>query len=469
MKPFTYIFPAYKQIYIVKLKNYFQIVCCCFLLLACDNFTDVALPESELTSPAVFEDPATVNAAFASIYAKLRDDVLVTGQTSGINVLLGLYADELDYYGVPGEPADFFYRHAILPSNTEVASIWSDTYNLIYASNSILEGVQASKNLSQEYKDKFRGEALFIRAYLHSYLLQLYGAIPYITTTDYHNNKDVSRLPENEVNQLLIQDLLEAQSLLAEQGLANERIKPSAPASTALLARIYLYQKDYASAAAEASQIINNTNINLGETTEFVFTKNSPTTIWQLKPESGNNTWEAITFIFVGPPSFLALSPDLVTSFEAGDSRKANWIGEVNAAGQTYYYPFKYKVRQGSGNEYSILLRLAEQYLIRAEARLYLGDLDGAKTDLNLIRNRAALPPITTNIEDELKLAIENERRHELFTEQGHRWFDLKRTARANEILGPIKPNWHNTDILLPIPETELNLNPNLQPQNPGY
>ena len=126
-------------------------------------------------------------------------------------------------------------------------------------------------------------------------------------------------------------------------------------------------------------------------------------------------------------------------------------------------------MRQGSGNEYSILLRLAEQYLIRAEARLYLGDLDGAKTDLNLIRNRAALPPITTNIEDELKLAIENERRHELFTEQGHRWFDLKRTARANEILGPIKPNWHNTDILLPIPETELNLNPNLQPQNPGY
>ena len=215
--------------------------------------------------------------------------------------------------------------------------------------------------------------------------------------------------------------------------------------------------------------MINNSNLSLGDTIEFVFLKNSPSTIWQLKPKSGSNTWEAATFIFVGAPSFVALNPDFVSSFESGDSRKAHWIGEVTVGGNTYYYPYKYKTRQGSSNEYSILLRLAEQYLIRAEARIYLGDLNGAREDVNRIRSRAGLPPVTAATQSELLLAIENEYRYELFTEQGHRWFHLKRTARAGEVLGAIKPNWQPTNILLPIPELELNLNTNLQPQNPGY
>lgn len=439
------------------------------LLSACESFTEVDLPQSELTATAVFEDVATVNAAFANIYAKMRDDVLVTGQGSGIGVLMGLYADELDYYGVPGEAADTFYRHAVLASNTEVSSIWNDTYNLIYTTNSILEGVGKSVNLLKADEEKFMGEALFVRAYLHFYLAQLFGPIPYISTTDYKINKDVSRIPEREAYLLMVQDLLEARTLLSTVSTSNDKIRPSAMAVKALLARIYLVQKDYALAAVNASAVINDGGFSLGDDVIGVFLKNSSSTIWQLKPEVGANTWEALTYIFVGQPPFVALNPELVDSFEADDARREEWIGTVNAGGETYYYPFKYKLRQGSGNEYSILMRLAEQYLIRAEAKLYLGDLNGALQDINAIRVRAGLPPATGTTTLEVALAIENERRHEFFTEQGHRWFDLKRTERANELIGPIKPNWRTTDVLLPIPEKELNLNPNLQPQNAGY
>ena len=68
-----------------------------------------------------------------------------------------------------------------------------------------------------------------------------------------------------------------------------------------------------------------------------------------------------------------------------------------------------------------------------------------------------------------LLLAIELERRLELFTEWGHRWFDLKRTGRAGTVLSVIKEDWESTDLLLPIPQNEMELNQNLVPQNPGY
>lgn len=119
--------------------------------------------------------------------------------------------------------------------------------------------------------------------------------------------------------------------------------------------------------------------------------------------------------------------------------------------------------------EYSIIFRLSEQYLIRAEARAHLDNISGAQLDLNTIRNRAGLPNTLATSMSDLLNAIIQERQVELFAEQGHRWFDLKRTGNAGTVLSAIKPNWQATDVLLPIPETELEINPNLLPQNSGY
>ena len=139
-------------------------------------------------------------------------------------------------------------------------------------------------------------------------------------------------------------------------------------------------------------------------------------------------------------------------------------------AGSTLYYPFKYKVMSGTNlTEYYITLRLAEQFLIRAEARAQQGNISGAKTDVNVIRTRAGLPNTTANDKGGLLNAIEQERRIELFAEWGHRWFDLKRTGRATTVLGSLKPaTWQPTDELWPIPQSQINLNPSLT-QNNGY
>ena len=107
--------------------------------------------------------------------------------------------------------------------------------------------------------------------------------------------------------------------------------------------------------------------------------------------------------------------------------------------------------------------------MIRAEARTHLGDYVGARADLNKVRNRAGLPNTEADNMESLLDAIIQERRVELFTEQGHRWFDLRRTGKASAALSNLKPGWAETDSWLPIPENELLLNDNLLPQNPGY
>ena len=108
-------------------------------------------------------------------------------------------------------------------------------------------------------------------------------------------------------------------------------------------------------------------------------------------------------------------------------------------------------------------------YLIRAEARARLGELTNAKTDLDAVRSLAGLAATTAATQQDLLTAILNERRVELFTEFGHRFFDLKRFGQLDNTLPVLKPDWSTNEALLPLPESELLLNPNLAPQNPGY
>ena len=146
-------------------------------------------------------------------------------------------------------------------------------------------------------------------------------------------------------------------------------------------------------------------------------------------------------------------------------------MGSVNDGTDTYYFPFKYKLDTNSGTsqEYSIIFRLDEQYLIRAEARVHLGKLAEAKNDINKIRQRATLTNTSSSTPEELSQAVLQERRVELFTEFGHRWFDLKRTGKAGTVLSVIKPAWKDRDNLLPLPASELLANSHLLPQNQGY
>ena len=163
------------------------------------------------------------------------------------------------------------------------------------------------------------------------------------------------------------------------------------------------------------------------------------------------------------------MSPQLMNAFESGDLRMQNWVGDTTIGTNTYYYPFKYKVKTSATlTEYSMVLRLAEQYLIRAEARANQNDLSEAASDLNIIRNRAGLNDFAVTDQNTILRAIQHERQVELFTEWGHRWMDLIRTNQATPVLSLIKTDWQATDTLYPIPQGEIQIDPHLT-QNEGY
>ena len=441
--------------------------------LSCEDYVEINPPNNQLTGQVVFGDASTVNAAIIHIYSQLRDNALTSGNLSGIAYLMGHYTDELDLYSVSLPNVGHFYENNLLASDGSVNTIWNTGYNLIYAANNILEGVASSDSLSEGEKNRFLGEAYFIRAFIHFYLVNLFGDIPYIDTTDYRVNSVVSREDENTVYQKVVQDLILAKELLPIEDDSFTGVRPDRWAASTLLARAYLYGEEWSLALEEALDVINNSGHMLNTDLGQVFSKNSSETIWQFDTAaSGANTLEAQTFIFTnGPPPNSALSEGFINGFEIGDSRLTEWVGSVTDGTDTWYYPFKYKLNTNtvSTEECSILFRLAELYLIGAEAQAQMGNMDNALDFINPIRTRANLEPFPAMDQTSLLDAIHRERRVELFTEQAHRFFDLKRSGRLDSELSPIKPNWQTTDRVLPIPDSELIMNPNLRPQNDGY
>ncbi|CAG2532842.1 Starch-binding associating with outer membrane [Maribacter dokdonensis] len=442
------------------------------LIMGCSDFVEVGPPKNILVSETVFNDAATVESALANIYFKMREQGMVSGNF-GITTGIGIYSDELDYYAFDAGNSQL-YLHNVLPSNEIITGWWSQSYNLIYSTNDVLKGVENSNELTVAEKDRFKGQALVVRSYIYGLLTGLYGDVPYITGTDYLENNIAVRTPEATVKENILSDLQLAIELLEGAEITSvERVVPDQWAAKALLARMYLYTENWERAALMATELIDNFSLETDLTK--VFLKESPETIWQLKDgENPKNTQVAnqlvIRFI---PGQTYSLTNQLSMAFETGDLRKINWTDTQSDTDSTVTLRFAHKYKatltETESLEYFILLRLAEQYLIRAEARTRLGDISGALLDLNTIRNRAGLPDSDVATANELLDAILRERRVELFTELGLRWLDLKRTDTAGEVLSGLKANWKQTDVLLPIPETELEINPNLLPQNPGY
>lgn len=441
---------------------------------SCDSFVEVPLPKSQLASSDVFNTYSSADAALTDIYSKMRDQGLLTGTAYGLSYELGNYADELVCYAAPGDPALPYYNNSLLAGDTSIADSWNFSYNQIYAANAVIEGVKKSSELSESQKTVLEGEALFIRSIIHFYLTSIFGDVPYVTSTDYKINNTAYKIAQQKMYQNIALDLELACTYLKPAYISSERTRPNLYAAKALLARVYLYEGKYPEASNSASAVLNQTDTyNLNSDLSSVFLKESQETIWQFQPsQAGKNTDEAASFIFFeGPPPASALSNDFVASFESLDQRKTNWIQTVSDGTDTWYCSYKYKEYNNTeiSLEFSIILRLAEQYLIRAEARAHQGDLIGAMEDLNKIRNRAGLASKNGLSKSDLLVAILQERKSELFTEYGHRFFDLKRSGQIDAALLGAKPGWNTNDVLFPLPQNELGINPNLRPQNSGY
>lgn len=448
------------------------------VVASCEDFLANNGPRTELTKSAVFESDATANAAMLGVYNQMIFSGFASGGPNSATYLLSMSSDELTNYNktASGLPVQEFNDNAIESTNPLVLSLWSETYQYIYKANAIMEGLSSSTRVTETLRSRLMGEAKFVRAFSHFYLVNLFGDVPIITSTDYKANSIVPRAPANEVYDQIQRDLIDAEELLPPDYSFsnNERVRATRSAASALLARVFLFRENWREAEARATSVITDPRYALEQDVNNVFLKNSNETILQLMPPSTQqNTLEANIFVFTGNPINAAISDLLINDFEIDDKRRQNWFGSTAGSGGTYYYPAKYKVVGGTDplEEYSMVLRLAEQYLIRAESRLQQGKTSEAVDDLNAIRQRAGLDLLPNSLTtEEIRGAIQRERRLELFTEWGHRWLDLKRTNEIDAVLSPVKPDWQATDALLPIPFEQIQKDPAMAgAQNPGY
>ncbi|WP_343303078.1 RagB/SusD family nutrient uptake outer membrane protein [Chitinophaga niabensis] len=462
-----------------------------FSVTSCESFVDVGSPTNRIDQSLVFTNNATATAAIYGIYNQMTNpNGFSSGGGRSMSVIGGLSSDDLNLYSASLTQQKEFYLNTISATNTLLSSsIWGELYQYIYKSNAMLEGLENSSGVSQLLKNQLMGEAKFIRAFSYFYLVNLFGEVPMVITTDYRVNASIPRTSITDIYKLIIADLKASQVLLQDNYslFKEERVRINKFASIALLSRVYLYLGDWNNAEVSATEVINNTTTyTLLSDLNSVFLKNSKEAIWQLSQDN-SNTADAITHIFKTNPVTYALSQNLITNFEPGDLRRSSWIGSTTVGIANYYFPNKYKVTATTPiSEYSMVLRLGEQYLIRAEARINQpGKISGGIEDLNLLRKRARalptsavpnpLPALSSSLsKEEALLAIERERRVELFTEWGHRWLDLKRTNRANATMGIVTPQkggaWKPEWQLYPIPQVQILNDPAMtNAQNPGY
>ncbi|TCC87852.1 RagB/SusD family nutrient uptake outer membrane protein [Pedobacter hiemivivus] len=443
---------------------------------SCKKFLEIDPPKDSATPKEVFSNDVIATSAVTGIYSRMATSGAFSGDENSISVFAGLSADELLSYSTV---LNVFYVNDIPTTNTVVAGFWLEAYNNIYISNAILQGLASSNGVSEPAKKQLQGEVKFIRAFCYFYLVNIFGEVPLVLQTDYRLNQSLGKSSTQSVYSQIVSDLKDAESLLSPSYITTERIRPNKWAAAALLARVYLYNSQWSDALIKSNEVINEKlTYELLDDLDKIFLKNSKEAIWQLMPVAGSNTREGALFILTATPRFVSLSKAFVLEFESNDNRKLKWTNQFTT---NYYYPWKYKIStttNGSINEYSMVIRLAEIYLIRAEAKINQGDIPGGVADLNLVRQRprangtfsngiSALP--TTLSKNNALLAVEKERRFEFFCEWGHRWLDLKRTGRATSVLSPIKgSSWKDTDVLYPIPNEEITRNPNLTPNN-GY
>ena len=456
----------------------------CFFILGfiitcnagCNKLVQIPEPVNTITTSEVFSTSAEARSAIAGIYSDMSwANGNLNYANGAITIFCGMSADELNNFGGPTS----FETNTLLADDGSVNSIWSGIYYDIYLANAAISGLQNSKNIPSDTRSTLIAEAKFIRAFCYFHLINLFGDVPLTTSPDWTAVSLMARTPVSKVYDQIESDLKDAQnSLPADYSVSNgERIMANKWAATALLARVYLYNSDWNDALTQATEVINQNNIySLSSDLNATFLKNNNEAIWQLQL-ADNTPWATLEGNFFNPndslssPNF-SLTPQLLSAFEIGDQRRAAWVDSTDFSGQFYYYPYKYKVKIGTSGdlpEYYTLLRLAEQYLIRAEAEAQLNKLAEAMSDIDTIRSRAGLLPLPQNLnQTQVIAAVAQERRIEFFAEWGHRWLDLKRTGQADAVLTPIKPDWKTTAKLFPIPAVEIKTDPNLK-QNEGY
>ena len=453
----------------LKLIYHTLVLAILLVCISCEKMIEVDMPGNQIGTGQVFEDSQTANAALAGLYASLFNASPLAGNESG--QLLGTYTDDLVNYAVNSTNIYDIYRNQQIENNLVILTEWSNTYQIIYQANAIIQGIENSAKIPPADKKRIKGEAILIRSIMLFYLQQLFGDIPYVTSTDYEVNRTITKTAASEVLIKLEADLNFSIMSLDDAYTNTERIFPNRKVAELMLAKVFMVQQRWNEAEILLTNIIQNPLYQFQNDINKVFEKSGKHILWQLKPKNpGDPTKEAQTYYFINSaPTTFALSQDLINVFTTGDLRKQNWMAQVSVNGNTWFRANKYRNLTNNSTEYSIIFRLDEVYLTLAECLTQQNKTMQALPFVNATRQRAGLNSLTGAwTKDNLLIEILLEDRKEFFTEMGLRFLILKRTGMLNT-LTTAKPNWKQYHNLWPIPQQEILINQNLKPQNTGY
>lgn len=444
------------------------------VMSSCKKFTEIPTSPISLSPEQVFADSADANAAITGIYINMigTSSRLLNIGNEASGTFASFTADDYDASTSYPLYKEFVTNTVSITNTNNNSYLWSSAYKFIYQANAVIEGANASTGLSDAFKNKIIAEAEFIRAFFHLNLMNLYGPVPLCTVTDFRVTSILPRADTGSIYRQIVTDLEDAYTRLGNDPVQPNKFRIGRDAVKALLARVYLYRKQWTLAEAAATEVINGNYRMVA--LDSTFLTNSREAIWQVPSTApGDETVQSVVFIpysTTNIPTIFA-SSFLLQAFEQDDKRKTNWLKANVSAGISYFYPFKYK-QQNTGTATTVSnpreahtpLRLAELYLVRAEARLMQSNGAQARNDINEVRKRAGLGNTVATSDVDIMKAIMQERRVELFGEWGHRFFDLKRTGTIDAVLGAEKTAWKSSYALLPIPYNELQLNPYLTP-----
>ena len=476
-------------------KYWFLLIGLIILFSSCKKFLDLQ-PQFQLSTASFYKSQGDFETAIVGAYSELQ----------------GLYASPMIYLGElttdnayiqwtsPTTSEQELDQMLITPSNNFVGSAYSTNFRIVMETNAILDQIDGT-SLQNSMKERYKGEAKFLRALAYFNLVRLFGDVPLINVNFKSPSEiqsfDMTRQPVDQVYDLIITDL--QQTIVHLQGITNlSKSRASVGAAKTLLGKVYLTIHKYPEALTELGDVISSNKYSLQPNYATLFTNKNdelPESIFEVKYLSGNiGEGNSFSSLFT-PASFNAAifpnnmngsgrilpTKDLIDSYEPDDVRRKLSIMDSLKLLDGSYDKIPYGLKMvdftvgipGDGGINYIPLRYADVLLMYAEALNETNKISEAFPYINLVRKRADLGEISGLSQEELRLAIERERRVE-FLEEGHRWFDLIRTGRAISVINNYYANnglnFSVTEykLLMPIPLREINIDPNME-QNPGY
>ena len=435
------------------------------LLSACNHFLDVQ-PELQVDESQAITNASTAETAVNGLYNRLGSDGYYGSNYQALSYLSG---GDIQWTGSQGAPQEVVL-HKLTADNSYVSNAWQAIYRTILSANYLIETVPnvTDPQFTPARRNQFLGEAHFVRALAYFDLARGWGGVKLVTkpTRTLADQAGIGRSSLDETYAQVLRDLEAAEALLPA---ATNRNRATQKTVWALRARYHLYRQEWEPAEQYAGKLIGDgANYALAKPYSAFFANNAVATPESILEIAYSNAFRNNHSNWWLPPALggrreWAPTPQLVTALNettTGGNRK-DVLARTAPPGNLWYGRLYY--RNPTGTDPAYVLRLAEQYLIRAEARTRLDKPTEALSDLNAVRDRAGLAALQLNSAGDLLLAIENERRLE-FAFEGDRWFDLVRTGRVDEVLNITDPNrW-----LFPIPNSERLADPSIE-QNAGY